>query len=316
MTMQGRRALVTGGGGFLGGHLVRHLTEAGAEVHVLARRPPGGRTGLPVPASAHVHTVDLESPDALRPAVHGVGATHVFHLAGRVDLDRSLDVGQACIRENIGATLNLLHALEGTPVETLVYTSTTEVYGRNARPFHEDQIVDPPSAYAVSKVAGEHLCRIHADLHGFRLSVLRLASGYGPGQRPERLVPSTMLACLRGTPIRLHSPDHRRDFIYIADLVDGIVRAASARLAAHEVINLGSETPMSVTEMVQSIIRVSGREVPVIAAGATRPNEAPSWSTNADRARRLLEWTPTTSLEDGLARTLRFYADTPMAAMS
>jgi nucleoside-diphosphate-sugar epimerase len=316
MTLQGRRALVTGGTGFLGAHLVRRLVDEGADVHVVSRRSHSG-SALPLPASARLHLVDLESADALRAVVRDVGAASVFHLAGRVDLGRSLEVAQACVRENIDATLNLLHALDGTPVERLVYTSTTEVYGRNATPFYEEQPVDPPSAYAVSKLAGERLCRIHAELQGFGLTILRLATGYGPGQRPERLVPSTILSCLRGTPIRLHSAGHRRDFIYVDDLVEGVVRAASRTTAGPvELMNLGSEAAISVAQVAECIMRVSGKVRPVLDAESERPNEAPCWRTNADRARQLLGWTPQTSLEDGLTRTYRYYAATEMAATS
>lgn len=307
--MKGSLALVTGGGGFIGSHLAGRLVDHGAEVHVVSRSASRGPGALQPPASVYVHAVDLADVDRVRDVVKRVAPTHVFHLAGRVDLGRSLEAGQACVRENIAATLNLLEALRGSSVATLVYTSTTEVYGRNPQPFREDQPVDPPSAYAVSKIAGEHLCRIYAELKGYRLCILRLASGYGPGQRPERLVPATILSCLRGSPIRLHSPDHRRDFIYVADLVDGIVRAAAKPLAAFEVINLGSEVSVSVIEIAERILRIAGQTVPVEVAGPARPNEARCWSTSADRARQLLDWTPRTSLDEGLAQTFQWYAE-------
>jgi nucleoside-diphosphate-sugar epimerase len=314
--MRGRRVLVTGGCGFVGSHLVRRLVGEEADVHVLSRRTGRSLGAVSLPPGAHVHVVDLLSGEVLRSVVKRVGATHVFHLAGRVDLDRSLEIGQACVSENVIATLNLLHALRGTPIEALVYTSTTEVYGRNDRPFREDQAVDPPSAYAVSKIAGEQLCRIHAELDGYRLCVLRLATGYGPGQRLERLVPATILACLRGTPVRLHSPHHQRDFTYVGDFADGIVRAAARTLPAFEVINLGSEAVVSVVDLVGRIIRIAGAAVPVEISSMARSNEAPCWSTHAGRARRLLDWMPVTSLDDGLARTFRWYADSAMAATS
>lgn len=312
--VRGSRVLVTGAGGFVGRHLVQRLLDEGADVHVIARDASRSSETLPFSSSVHVHAVDLLSTDSLRGVVQEIGATHVFHLAGRVDLDRSLEVGQACVRENIAATLNFLHALRGSPVQTLIYTSTTEVYGRNPRPFREDQMVDPPSAYAVSKIAAEHLCRIDAELHGYRLCILRLATGYGPGQRAERLVPATILACLRGTPMQLHSPDHQRDFTYVADLVDGIIRAAARPLSAFEVINLGGEVTVSVAEIVQHIMRIAGAVIPMEASSRVRANEASCWSTNAERARRLLDWAPVTPLDDGLTRTFRWYADSAMAA--
>lgn len=314
--MQGRRALVTGGGGFIGGHVVERLVQTDAAVHVLARRPPTATGPLARSTSAYVHIGDLNDAEALGTIVRAIDPTHVFHLAGRVDLSRSLDVGQACVRDNIGATLNLLHALRGTAIETLVYTSTTEVYGRNTPPYHEGQAVDPPSAYAVSKVAGEQLCRIHAEIDGYRLRILRLATGYGPGQRQERLVPSAILSCLQRTAIRLHDPDHRRDFTYAGDLADGIVRAAGRPLAQFETINLGNEASVSVREIVERILRIGGVAVPVEIVAPERRNEARVWSTDTDRARRLLDWTPVTPLDDGLARTFRWYAGSVLTATS
>ena len=312
--VRGAKVLVTGGGGFVGRHLVHRLLDEGADVHVIAREASRPSEALPFSSAVHVHIVDLLSTELLRTVVQEISATHVFHLAGRVDLDRSLEIGQACVRENVAATWSFLHALRGSSVQTLIYTSTTEVYGRNPRPFREDQVVDPPSAYAVSKIAAEHLCRIDAEQQGYRLCILRLATGYGPGQRPERLVPATILACLRGTAIRLQSPDHQRDFTYVADLVDGIIRAAARPLSAFEVINLGGEVTVSVADVVQRIMRITGAVIPMETSSHVRENEAPCWSTNAERARRLLDWAPVTPLDDGLTRTFRWYADSAMAA--
>lgn len=295
--------LVTGATGFIGRHLVTRLLHDGASVHALVR------PNLAPPPDGTAHAADLLDPVRTRAVVAAVRPAVVYHLAGRVDLTRSAPGARACIEENLTATVNLLDALQESPPGRLVYVSSTEVYGSNTPPFREDQRVDPPSPYAVTKVAAEEFCRLYGRATGVEVCVLRLAPAYGPGQGAARFLPSLILACLRGEPVRVRHPQQRRDHVYVADLAEGIARAGAAALGPFEIINLGSEETWSLAEIAEEVVRVAGRPVTVERGNKPLPNEAAHWATCADKARRLLDWKPRTDLAAGLAATLAWYRE-------
>lgn len=297
-----KTVLVTGATGFIGCHLVRRLRANDAEVHALSRRRGAGEPGLAV------HQADLLDPDATRAVVGAVKPDCVFHLAGRVDLERSAAVARACVDQNIVATLNLLEALRASAPRRLVYVSSTEVYGSGPVPFREAQPIDPPSPYAVSKAAAEQLCKIYGRIEGVEVCVLRLASAYGPGQPVARLIPSLVLAGLGGEPLRLRQPHHRRDFVYVEDMARGIALAGRARLGDFEVVNLGREDAVSLEEIARAVAVAAGRAgAEVVDLREPRPNESTYWATSAEKARVLLGWAPSVDLAAGLARTVEWY---------
>lgn len=296
------RALVTGAAGFLGAHLTRRLAREGAEVHAVDRAT---RDGV---ADIAWHHADLEDRTALTALMAQLKPQVVFHLAGRVDLARTPEITDACIRENVHATANVLWALERSPLEAFVLTSTTEVYGRNPAPFREDQPVDPPSPYAISKVAAEQLCRFFHDTRGYPAAVLRLATVYGPGQAEARLIPSVIRAAMAGKPLPMTSGEQQRDFLYVDDAIDGLLRAATQPLARGRIINLGHDQPVSIRQLVETIRTVMRTDwSPSYGQLPVREGEALVWSCDGRKAKAVLGWEPRTSLADGLAQTIAAY---------
>lgn len=307
--MEPRRSLVTGGEGFLGANLARRLSDDGCDVHIFSRPNPARQWKLVdlLGVVAKVHAVDLLDRDDVQAAVAALRPEIVFHLAGRVDLERSSEMARLCIAENITTTVNLLDALQGAPVESVIYTSTTEVYGSGRTPFREDDPVDPPSPYSVSKVAAESFCRLWAQMFESPARILRMASAYGPGQPIRRLVPSVILSVLRNEPVRLMSTEHRRDFLYVTDAVDGMVRAATAKLSPGEILNLGVAEAITVREIAAEVLALMGRPNWPVVTGESRPNESPSWMTDIEKARTLLGWSPRVPIREGLSRTIAWY---------
>jgi nucleoside-diphosphate-sugar epimerase len=302
-------ALITGGEGFIGANLAGHLTAGGYDVHVLSRPNPRRQWKLLdlLAVEARVHAVDLLDRQGVAAAVGSIAPRSVFHLAGRVDLERSSRVARMCVEENIMTTVNLLDALQGMAVDSVIYTSTTEVYGSGPTPFREGQPVDPPSPYSVSKVAGESFCRLWAQTFGMPVRILRIAAAYGPGQPLARLVPFVIGCALRGEPVRLRGGAHERDYVFVSDIAAGIMAAAQRPVPAGETINLGTSQAISLRELAETILATMGRgDLPVV-VGEARPNEAASWSTDGGKARELLGWVPTVPLAEGLRRTIAWY---------
>lgn len=303
--------LVTGGFGFIGSHLVRRLLGHGARVGVITRSTPAG-----VEASLgarreqlEAYAVDLTDYPKLGSVIDRMKPVKVFHLAGLVNLERSFEVAEACIRNNVQGTLTLLQALRGTGVETFVFASTTEVYGSNPVPFSEDQHADPPSPYAISKLAGEHLCALFRNLEGYGVTILRLSTVYGPGQTPTKLIPSVIRACLAGQDVHITEGLQKRDFVYVDDAVDGLLRASVVEQAIGETINLGHEDAMAVRDVVYRIRGLLAlHEAAIYHDLPTRQNEQMHCACLGEKAREILGWEPKTALDKGLGETIAWYA--------
>ena len=310
---KGKRVLVTGGAGFLGSHLVRRLVREHALVTVVdrARHPAGFDHLADVSGMFEWCPADMEDRQALRALLHRLQPEHLFHLAGRVDLARTADMTDPCIHENISATANLLWGLEGIAFTSCVFASTTEVYGHNPAPFHEEQPVDPPSPYAISKVAAEHFCRFFIRAYRYPMVILRMSAVYGPHQSIERLIPAAILAMLGGRRLAMTSGEQQRDFIYVDDAVEGLMRAASIPAARGETINLGHERAISLRELIDTIRGVMKTSwQPSYGEVARRIDEPAVLSCSHRKATQILGWKPATELEDGLRATIEAYRAT------
>lgn len=305
-TWRGKRVIVTGGAGFLGSHLVRRLVRDGAEVTVLdrARAPTGLQAAANDETCAHIE-LDLENRQAVRRVMGRLHPQVMVHLAGRVDLSRTPEVTDLCLRGNVLTTGHLLWEIKDRAIESFVYASSTEVYGRNPIPFHEAQIVDPPSPYAISKVAAEHLCQFFYQAYGVPTVTVRMSTVYGPGQSAARLIPSAILAIRRNAALPMTRGEHCRDFLYVDDAVDGLLRAAAVPAARGQVINLGHEEPVSLRAVIEIIRHLMGTSwQPQYGALPSRVGEAAVWSSRCAKAREVLGWQPRIGMEEGLARVI------------
>jgi nucleoside-diphosphate-sugar epimerase len=308
--LQGLKVLVTGGGGFIGSHLVKTLSETGARVNIICRsgasRPNNSLTGA---AKQEIYRADLLDQGGLAKIIEQVRPRVVFHLAGLVNLERSFDIAEGCIRSNIQGTLNLLQALQKTELDALVFTSTSEVYGNNPAPFTEEQREDPPSPYAISKLAAEHLCGLFRKTQSTPVIIVRLSTVYGPLQGEGKLVPYVVRSFLAKKEVHITKGIQKRDFVYVEDAVDGLIRASLVREAIGEVINLGHPEALAVREVVSKIGRLCGvKEGAVFSDLPMRPNEQLLCACLGEKAKRVLGWEPRTALDIGLGRTVAWYA--------
>lgn len=305
--LDGRRVLVTGATGFLGRRAVARLCAERAIVFATATTPPVREA---LSAAVSFRAADLLDPSSLGRLVDEARPEIVIHLGAVVNLERSLRLAEACARVNVLGTVHLLQALEGRPIRRFVLASTTEVYGDGPVPYCEHQPLAPPSPYAVSKVAAEQLTLLAWRASGLPAVVLRLATAYGPGQAVPRLIPTLIQGFLRGEPPTVSEPGRARDVVYVDDVVDGLLRGATAVGVAGEVINLGHEHPVTIAELVRTLQGLAGSTVDARYGDVpVRASEARVWASSGDKARRLLGWEPTTPLTTGLARTVAWHRD-------
>ena len=307
------RTLVSGASGFIGAHLTWRLIQEGAQVFALVGK--NQPDNLPIFLKGQIDKVNLWKADLrnyadLRSIVEKIRPQKVYHLAAFVNLERTFSNVQRCIETNIKGTVNLLQALERVGCETFIHSGTCEVYGNGPTPFNEEQPIYPSSPYAISKACGEFFCQMYYRLHRYSIVMLRPSTVYGPGQNPERLIPSVILSCLRKGKIGVSSGKQKRDFTYVEDIVDGFIRASTTERAIGQVINLGHEKGCSIESIVNRIVRqINPSLKPIFGARKERPLEARNWYCSNDRAWELLGWKPRISLDDGLERTIRYYRE-------
>ena len=305
--MQGRIVLVTGGAGFIGLHLCERLIKEGAVVHVLDLADDV--SGLPgISNRVFYHKTDICDANAVKNVIDAVRPDKVFHLAAYINPDRSPSVIKRSMDVNFYGSMNLLEALRGTRVDSIVCTSTSDVYGSNRPPFREDQMVDPISPYSLSKVASEALFRNYLKIFGLPIVVVRPVLTYGPRQKTSFLIPQAIVCALQGHDFKSTKGEQERSINYVDDTVDGFIRASCTPEAIGEVINLGTETKHTVASIVRKIFQFCGsKTAPGIGELPYRQNEIWDASCDSSKARRILGWEPRVSLDEGLQLTIDWY---------
>jgi nucleoside-diphosphate-sugar epimerase len=300
--------LVTGASGFIGSHLVRRLAGSGADVHVFLRSSSDTRRLGDITGRLERHAADLTDPASLRTAVLRVRPRTIFHCASWGGHPGQTD-GAAIFGTNLAGTFHLLAACEEAGFDRFVHTGSSSEYGMKSPPMSEEDEPAPVDAYGASKAGATLWCRAAAISRGLPVVTLRLFSPYGPWDDPVRLIPSVSRAFLNGRSPRLASPSGARDFVYIDDVVDACLLAASVPSAAGEIINAGSGRQATVGEVVDILSRlIPGSPAPSWGSISPRPGP-PVWVAGIGKARRILGWEPKVPLEDGLRRTVEWMRD-------
>jgi UDP-glucose 4-epimerase len=305
------RALVTGGAGFIGSNLVDRLVADGHDVRVVDDLFTGFRENVTADAKFIEGSVADEA--VIRAAVDGVDV--VFHQAAHKAVLRSVEQPLVTDFANTHGTLTVLKAALDAGVRRVVYASSSSVYGgADVVPTPESQVLNPRSPYAVTKVAGEHYCKVFAELYGLETVRLRYFNVYGPRQRPDStyaaVIPLFIDALVRGEQPTVHGDGlQSRDFTYIDDVIDANLAAATAPggACAGNVYNVAGGDETSLLELLDVIARILDvRAAPRFTeprAGDVRRSRG-----DAGAAARDLGFVCRIPLEDGLRRTIEWIA--------
>ena len=308
--------LVTGGAGFIGGHVAEALLKRGELAIVLDNfndyYDPSIKRRTAKRLSHYDNCVIIEGD--IRDAAlvdrlfseHGV--THVAHMAAMAGVRESVNQTRLYLDVNVTGTMNLLEAAKAARIEQFVLASTSSVYGRtNQLPFVETDSADRPLAsYPASKRAAELLAHTYHNLVGMQVTCLRFFNVYGPAGRPDMMPWRLMEATQTGEQIKLfNGGDIQRDWTYIADTVEGVL-AALDRPLGYEVINLGCGAPISLIDFVEIIESCAGKHINTVSV-PTPPSDPPITYCDNSKARELLGFAPRVSVREGLGRTWEWY---------
>lgn len=310
----GRPVLVTGAGGFIGSHLAEALARAGANVRAFVRYNSRGDHGwleLADPDAAQeieVFRGDLANPEAVTGAM--AGREVVFHLGALIPIPYSYRHPREFVTANVEGTLNVVEAARREEPARIVHTSTSEVYGTaQTVPIGEEHPLHPQSPYAASKVAADQLALSFQRSFGTPVVVARPFNTYGPRQSARAVIPTIVTQALSRDVIELGATDPTRDFLFVEDTVQGMIRCAEADGVEGEVINLGTGVEVSIGELAQRVLGQLGKDVPiVIDSERLRPpdSEVERLVAGTAKAGKLLGWQPAVDLDEGLGRTIEW----------
>ncbi len=302
--------LVTGGAGFIGSHLAEELLRRGERVRVVDSFITGKRKNL-----AHLSNVDFLEGDlgdlaVAKAAVQGI--EYVLHQAAIPSVPRSVEDPITSNRANIDATLNVLVAARDAGVKRVVYAGSSSAYGNTPTlPKHEDMPTKPLSPYALQKLVGEQYMQMFTSLYGLETVTIRYFNVFGPRQDPSSpysgVISVFARSLLENTPPTIYGDgEQTRDFTYIANVVDGVLRAVKAPGASGAVVNVATGSRISLNRLFGVMRDLTGSHLNV---NYSPPRNGDVKDSLADitKARALLGYEPTVSFEDGLRQTVEWY---------
>ena len=311
--------LVTGGAGFIGSHLTEELLRRGHTVRVADSLVTGKRSNLDHLPEAEFVLGDLADFEFAKRVVDG--CDYVLHQAAIPSVPRSVKDPITSNRANVDATLNILVAARDAGVRRLVFAGSSSAYGDTPTlPKHEEMPTNPLSPYALQKVVGEQYLQMFTKLYGLETVSIRYFNVFGPRQDPSSpysgVISVFATALLENRPPKIYGDgEQTRDFTYVANVVDGVLRACEATGASGQVINVATGGRISLNDLFKEMKKIVGASVE---PQYLEPRQGDVRDSQADirKAKDILAYKPIVSFEEGLARTIEWYRTTKAVPVS
>ncbi|HVZ55661.1 MAG TPA: GDP-mannose 4,6-dehydratase [Chitinophagaceae bacterium] len=311
--------LITGGAGFIGSNLIRTLLDRQADIRITCvddfdpfyPREIKELNMRPFREDPRFSLVEADlgqtSPRELAAAVTGP-VDVIVHLAGKAGVRPSIENPLSYQQANVIGLQHMLDYAREQGVRQFVFASSSSVYGVNDHfPWKEDDRLMPISPYAMTKLAGEMLGHVYHKLFGIRFLALRFFTVYGPGQRPDLAIHKFTKAILQGRPITMFGDGSTsRDYTYVEDTVSGIIAAMAYDKTPYEIVNLGNNYSISLTDLIAAIEEVTGRRAR-IERYPDQPGDVPKTFADIHKAQQLFGYAPQTQLADGLAKFFAWF---------
>jgi nucleoside-diphosphate-sugar epimerase len=307
--LEGKKVLITGSTGFIGANLARRCLKSGSDVYIMSRSTSDRWRIKDILAKVKDYKADLSDYERLETVLQKIRPDIVYHTAVYGGNSAQKDF-RMIVESNLIGTANLINACKKVDLELFVNTGSSSEYGVKAAPMREDEPLGPVNDYGFSKAAATLYCQAAARNEGLPIVTLRLFSPYGSYEGPNRLISSAILACLRGENPRVSSLSFVRDFVFINDVLDAYLKVVEAPNVSEKIFNIGSGEQHSVGDVVDTVIKLTGKEViPVIGAPQRWKSEPAMWQADISRARKHLGWSPRHNLEQGLTATIEWFQE-------
>ena len=311
-TLNEKRIFLTGATGFIGSHLLRRLIKEKFEVHISVRENSSLNRIKDVMDNCICHTLDLTDFNSTKNLIKKLKPAIIFHLAAYGANYQQQDIYQA-VNVNIKVSVNLFKSYLENKLFRFVYTGTSLEYGYKIKPVSERSLPHPQSIYAITKFAAVHLLSLMAKkAKQGNLVILRPFGVFGESEVNYKLFSQIINKLNEGLPLEMTEGEQIRDYIYIDDFIDACIRAAKITLTNLnnvEIINIGSGKETSIKDIALKIAGQLGVNKDLLRFGALpyRPDEIMYSVANIKKAKKILNWKPKTSLEEGIKNVIRKY---------
>ncbi|MDP2175523.1 MAG: GDP-mannose 4,6-dehydratase [Bacteroidota bacterium] len=313
-----KTTLITGGAGFIGSSLIDQLLEENPHYAIINLdnfdtfyskeiKQANIRHHLNYP-NYQLLTIDINDAVAMNEAFKEIDIDCIVHLAAKAGVRPSIQDPQSYFQTNVMGTLNLLELAKQKKIKKFVFASSSSVYGKNPNvPWRESDLdLEPISPYAASKIAAEKVCQTYAHLYGLDITALRFFTVYGPKQRPDLAIHKFFKLAMNNQPIPFFGDGStRRDYTYVADIVQGIKGAMNFKNNGFEVFNLGNHQTVSLKELVDAIGNVLGKEI-LLDKQPKQAGDVDQTYADIDKAMSKLGYSPKTKLIDGLSLFIKY----------
>jgi len=308
--VRNKRVLITGATGFIGANLTREFLKFGFEVYIFTRVTSNKWRLNDILKDVKEYCVDLSDGERLEKIILDIRPEIILHTAVYGGFPFQKDTNKI-MQTNIVGTVNILSACSRVGFDIFVNTGSSSEYGIKDSPMRETDLLEPNNEYGVSKASATLFCQTKAKSEKLPIVTLRLFSPYGYYEEPARLIPSVIVACLRGEKPKVSSPDPVRDFIFIEDIINAYVKVINTRKEVEgEIFNIGYGRQYSVGEVVSRIIELTGNRVKPEWKSITNPRVEPiTWVADISKTKRFLNWQPRYDFEKGLEKTIKWFEE-------
>ena len=298
------KVLILGGSGFLGSNLIQALKNIAGHIYSIQKNYIPSNN---LDQNISYMYIDMSNAKKLDKAIKSIMPDYVFNVSGYIDHSPFYKGGYEVIKNQYLETMNLLDSLNGINIKSYIHTGSSDEYGLDFSPQVENRRESPMTPYSASKVAVNHILQAISKSDNFPSVILRLFIVYGPHQSKGRLIPDVITNLLSEKEINISSGKQKRDFCFVDDIVDAFLLAANSKEAIGNILNLGSGESIEVKELVQKIESKIGLGKVIYGGREIRANENLDLYPDITYAKKVLEWHPSTNIEDGLDKTINYY---------
>jgi nucleoside-diphosphate-sugar epimerase len=301
-----KRILVTGGSGFVAANLIRKLVEE-HEVHVIVRPDSDLWRLNAILSRLYLHQVDLEHFDQLASIIHCISPSVIFHLAAHGASSLHRDPFKI-LNSNIIGTFNLLQATKEINYEFFLHMGGSSEYGNKTAPMNERDVLEPNTFYGLTKACSTLFSQQFALEYQKPIAILRAFSVYGYFESALRLIPTAIQAAFQKKPLRLTAPGFSRDFIFVEDVVEACLTCWKKKITK-EIINIGTGKQTTNEEVIAAVERLTCTKIDILPeVYPHRPSDKSFWVADIEKSKSLLGLTPYHTLEEGLKKTIDWFA--------